>query len=411
MRWGGQRPPHLRIAEVDSRAAARPSVAAPERTRTLITHRKVRFAFKWRYNHGMSATTPNQSELPARPTATLRRVARALITARTTGAVVNGNDLAASLGISRAAVWKHIQHLQEAGWQVTSAAGHGYHLVASGDGCDELALMPWLDDAFLDARRLVFFARTTSTNDDALRLAATCGEGELPDGSLVVTDEQTGGRGRRGRAWAHGVGRDVAATLVMRPTVRPEEAQLVTLAAAVAVHETVAALVSTGARVSIKWPNDVLVEGANGANGATGEARKVAGILAEMQSEPERVRVIALGVGLNVNRAKDEFPDEVRGLATSIAMTRGEPVSRAEVTAKLWRSLLRWTSAACYEPQAVLDAWRAATSTIGKRVSASTGAQAIVGVAEGIDDDGRLRVRGDDGVVTRVAVADVTHLR
>lgn len=210
-----------------------------------------------------------------------------------------------------------------------------------------------------------------STQEVAFALAA---EGAA-DGTAVVADAQTAGRGRRGRHWHADPGTALLLSVVARPALAPDARPLLSYAAAVAVVETLHRAAGLEARV--KWPNDVLVGG-----------RKVAGILLEA-----RAGVVVIGIGLNVGQG--HFPAELAGVATSVALETGRPVDREPLLGVLLEELDRWRGRLereGFEP--VRARWRAAADTLGRRVRVDDTA----GMAVDLDAAGALVVEGEAGV-------------
>jgi BirA family biotin operon repressor/biotin-[acetyl-CoA-carboxylase] ligase len=203
-----------------------------------------------------------------------------------------------------------------------------------------------------------------STNARAGELAAAGAE----HGTLVTSAEQTAGRGRQGRAWTAPAGAALLASYVLH-----DPPPLVTLAAGIAVAEVADALDAAGRRAAIKWPNDVLLDG-----------RKVCGILAE--GRPQEGWAV-LGIGINVAIAEDDFPPELRSRATSLGLA---PADVERVLERLTRALERWLVA---DDAALLAAYRPRDALAGRTIAWEDGS----GVAEGVADDGRLRVRVADG--------------
>jgi BirA family transcriptional regulator, biotin operon repressor / biotin---[acetyl-CoA-carboxylase] ligase len=339
---------------------------------------------------------------------------------------VSGAHLADEAGLTRAALWKHVQSLEAHGWRLDSQPGAGYRLVAAGPRLTALELEAALPDGFLD--RFPVFHRdvTGSTNDDALQAGLT---GEAPHGSLFTCEHQTHGRGRMGRAWQAGdglddgtptpAGADLALSFLLRPDARPEQVTLFTLAAALAVHDAVAPLLPAGFTAGIKWPNDLLVR--HGDDPAS--ERKVAGLLAEMQAEPQRVRFVVIGLGINVNGDAGQLPDDVRARAAFLKDLVGHPLSRADIVATLWPRMLFWTQTALTEPAAVREQWIRRSFTLGRSVRCERGHDVVQGTAVGIDASGALQIApvtgteasksaaGRSGEMVTVTAADVVHLR
>jgi BirA family biotin operon repressor/biotin-[acetyl-CoA-carboxylase] ligase len=292
---------------------------------------------------------------------------------------VTGPALADDLDVSRAAVWKHVETLRGAGFDIESREA-GYELTAVpefGGPAVEFGLAAPFDVEYHDS--------IDSTNDRARVLAA-----EGASDVVVLADEQTGGRGRLDREWAAPSG-GVWLSVVCRPELPPAQVPVYTLAAAVATAEAVRA-VGTGA--TIKWPNDVLV-------GAGDDERKLAGILTEMEGEADRVAWVVVGIGLDAN----VDPDAVPTTATTIREQVGD-VDRAALT----RDLLERVHALRTEPGAVLPAWQDLASTLDRRVRVETPGGEVVGTAVDVEFPGTLVVATDDGE-KRVSAGDCEHLR
>lgn len=220
----------------------------------------------------------------------------------------SGQVLCEKLGVSRQAIWKNILQLKEAGYQIESQPKKGYRLLESADrlvGADiESRLAP--DCLCL---RVECLETVDSTNTRAKQLAEL---GE-PEGTLVVAEEQTAGKGRRGRGWASEPGIGIWMSLILRPQLKPQQAASVTLVAAMAVAKGIREC--CGLETGIKWPNDVVING-----------KKVCGILTETSSEPDYIHYAVPGIGINANTP--EFPEELRDRATSIYLETGKKTDR-----------------------------------------------------------------------------------
>ena len=305
---------------------------------------------------------------------------------------VSGEAISDKLGMSRAAVWKHVNGLRSQGYRIDAVPARGYRLVEIPDRLGALELKPLLGTHDL-GQVLHCHDELESTNDLAKQLA----EEGAGHGEVVVAEAQTAGRGRRGRAWVSPPRKNLYLSAILRPDLPPQRAAELTLVASVAVCEAVR---QAGVAATIKWPNDVIVNG-----------RKVAGILTEMAAEVDRVQWVVLGVGVNLNIAAEDLPDDLREIATSIAAERGEPVPRALFTAALLGGLEEWLDR--YEDEGfgpVRDAWRSLSGTLGREVRVSMAGGEISGIAEDIDESGALLVRGAAGL-TRVVAGDVQLLR
>lgn len=305
---------------------------------------------------------------------------------------ISGATLSDKLGLSRTAVWKYVETLRKLGYTIEAQPARGYRLLQVPDRLTPLEVSPLLSTRDL-GRTLHHFEALPSTNVQAFELAQ---EGAL-HGEVVITEAQTAGKGRRGRAWVSPAGKNLAMSLILRPEIPPTRAPELTLVAAVALAET---LKEAGADAQIKWPNDVQLDGL-----------KVAGILTELSADTERVHFIVLGIGVNLNTDASDFPPEVRELATSVAIARKQPVPRALFTAALLTKLEQWLDTWQEEGFApVRQTWKSLSSILGKEVLVRSDAKELRGVAEDIDESGALLVR-IDGRLERVLAGDVEQVR
>ncbi|HLT59103.1 MAG: biotin--[acetyl-CoA-carboxylase] ligase [Limnochordales bacterium] len=312
------------------------------------------------------------------------------------GEYVSGQELAASLQVSRTSVWKAVRRLREQGCVIEGSPRRGYRLVFHPlDTPAPEQVLPGLTTRLL--RRLVYLPVTASTNEVA---KAQAREG-APEGTVIVAERQTHGRGRRGRGWASPPGRGLWFSVLLRPEIPPRDAPLLALLAAAAVREAVAAV--GGIDVQIKWPNDVVA----------GDA-KLCGILVEMDAELERVRHCVVGIGVNVNQAAEDFPPELRAAATSVRILAGRPVPRVPLLQAILQALeTRYLSLASAGFGPLLAEVRRCSATLGRpvRVLEARG-QAWDGRAVAILDDGSLLVEPAGGGPPRaVYAADVSVRR
>ena len=315
---------------------------------------------------------------------------------------VSGATLATELGISRAAVWKHVSALKRDGYDIEGVRARGYRLVATPVALSEAAIRARCPSTRI-GRRILVLDVTRSTNSDAMALGR---EGE-PEGTVVIAEEQTAGRGRLGRAWESKRGVNLYTSFLLRPAIAPGRAPQLSLVAGIAVAETVA---EEGVAARIKWPNDVVtVAGENADGAAPGSLRKVCGILTEIEAEADRAAFVVVGIGVNLNSTREHFPPDLLPRATSILLERGRPVDRAAFTARL---LERFEE--CYDAwlrggfAAVAPRWRALSILEGRRVAVAAPGESYEGVCAGIDDDGTLLVNVGQGAPRRVLAGDVT---
>jgi len=297
--------------------------------------------------------------------------------------------MADSLGITRAAIWKAIEILRADGYDIESVKAKGYRLVGVPDILGEREILPGLRTTVL-GKRIIRLSEVDSTNTYASKLAV---DGE-PEGTVVIAEHQTAGRGRLGRKWVSPPGLNIYASIILRPKVPPRDAPLITFVAAVALARTVRELYKLDA--GIKWPNDLLING-----------RKSAGILTEMSAEPELVRHIILGFGINVNMSRDDFPEEIKDLSTSVMLELGRKVNRAELMRRfleeIEKSYLMMIDGKRAE---ILNEWRSLSVTLGHNVRVTSLAWEKAGFASDIDPEGGL-ILEVDGRYETVTSGDV----
>ncbi len=304
---------------------------------------------------------------------------------------VSGAALSDKLGLSRTAVWKHVEGLRDVGYAIEAQASKGYRLLRVPDRLTALELAPLLTTREL-GQQIHSFESIDSTNQAAFALAL---EGASA-GTVVLAETQTAGRGRRGRSWVSPPQKNLAMSCILRPDIGAEHVAELTLVTAVAVAE---ALESCQVAAKIKWPNDLLVGG-----------KKICGILTELSADTERVHFVVIGIGVNLNSTLDDFPDELGGRVTSVLLERKETVPRALFVAALLAQLELWTDKWADEGFAgVAPAWRARSMTLGKTVTVMSERSEWTGIAQDIDATGALLVRRGD-TVERVVSGDVEVL-
>ena len=303
---------------------------------------------------------------------------------------LSGEEISRQLAVSRTAVWKHIQELKNHGYEIEAHPRKGYRLKSRPDLLLPEEIRAGLSTKLL-GKQIVHFYDTSSTNNEAKRLAAD----EAAEGTIVVSEAQTLGRGRLNRGWFSPPGGGVWVSVILRPPFPPQEAPKCTLMAAVATVEAIRE--ASGLTCGIKWPNDILWQG-----------RKLVGILTEMSAEMDAINFVVLGIGINVSLQKNDFPEELRNIGASISMGAGREVSRVEVLQKLLERLEYWYEVVKKEGfEPVLKAWRRESITLGQPVRVLAGEETYDGVAEELAEDGSLLVRTENDL-RRVLAGDVS---
>lgn len=320
------------------------------------------------------------------------KILKELLMAKQT--VVSGQQLAEKLGISRAAVWKHMQVLKKSGFGIVSMPRSGYRLAVSADLPIPELLQPLLTTEQI-GRKYCFYPRLESTNLEARRQA----EAGTQSGTLIVADEQTGGRGRRGRSWLSLPGTGIWASVVLRPSIPTGQAGALMLSAAVAVREAIVA--TTGVNATIKWPNDILING-----------KKVCGILVELAADQETLNWAVIGIGLNIRPPEGGFPTELINQIITLEEASGTQLCRPVMLARLCLSLENWyRTVESGNLDAVVAAWRAGCDWLGSHVTVHQGDKSFQAIAEDIEPDGGLRVRDSHGQVKILYAGEVTLRR
>jgi len=305
---------------------------------------------------------------------------------------LSGEEMARRLGCSRAAVWKRIAVLRELGYGIDGRRPGGYALRAVPDRLGPAELAPHLRGSW---RRVEWHEETDSTQ----RVGRDLARAGAPEGTIVIADRQTAGRGRLGRTWHSPAGLNLYCTILLRPPLAPAAVPQLALVAGLAAAAAIADEI--GRWPAIKWPNDVLVDG-----------RKVVGVITEMESELEQVAHVLLGIGVNLNAPRDAFPPELQRKATSLLLATGRRVDRAAFTGRLLAALeARYGRFVRGGFASVRAEWEAHSSLTDADVRVVGPEGAVAGRVLGVDTDGALRVRRRTGQVVRIVAGEVTVRR
>lgn len=234
---------------------------------------------------------------------------------RSADGYISGQELCNRFGVSRTAVWKAINQLKEAGYEIEAQQNKGYKLMAAPDLMTEAEIKSLMHTEWV-AKEVLYFDTIDSTNTKAQELA----EKGYPSGTLVVADKQESGKGRRGRSWVSPSGTGIFMTLMIKPDINPNNASMLTLVAALAVAKAITSV--TGEKAMIKWPNDIVVN-----------SKKVCGILTEMNAQFDYINHIVVGIGINVHN--ESFPEEISQMASSLMIEAGgKRFHRAQIIAE-----------------------------------------------------------------------------
>jgi BirA family biotin operon repressor/biotin-[acetyl-CoA-carboxylase] ligase len=303
---------------------------------------------------------------------------------------LSGQHLAEVIGCSRTAVWKHIEELRKEGFELEAVRKKGYRIVKTPEKitADEIRL--GLTTEFI-GRNLHYEESVESTQRIAHQLAAE----DVPEGTVILAEEQIAGKGRMNRKWHSPKYTGVWMSLILRPNIPLTKAPQLTLLTAVAVVQAMEEV--TGLTPEIKWPNDILING-----------KKVTGILTELQAEADRIHSIIIGIGINVNQKKADFPIELQEMASSLFIEKGEKISRAALIRSIFKhfeKLYMLYLEKGFFPIKLL--WEGYAVSIGKILKARTLTKVIEGKALGITDEGVLELEDNTGMIHHIYSADI----
>ncbi|WP_042355290.1 biotin--[acetyl-CoA-carboxylase] ligase [Bacillus rubiinfantis] len=303
---------------------------------------------------------------------------------------LSGQYLAELVGCSRTAVWKHIEELRNEGFEFEAVRKKGYRIIKTPIKLTADEILLGLTTKFI-GRNIYYKDSVDSTQKLAHQLASN-GAGE---GTVVIADEQTSGKGRMNRNWHSPKYSGIWMSLILKPNITLNKAPQLTLLTAVAVVQAIEE--ATGLIAEIKWPNDILING-----------KKVTGILTELQAEADRIHSIIIGIGMNVNQKITDFPEDLHHKASSLFIEKGEIVSRAALIRNIFlhfEKLYLLYLEQGFSPIKLL--WEGYAISIGKVIKARTLTEVIEGKALGITEEGVLQIEDETGKIHHVYSADI----
>ncbi|MDD3895380.1 MAG: biotin--[acetyl-CoA-carboxylase] ligase [Syntrophomonadaceae bacterium] len=310
------------------------------------------------------------------------------------GEWVSGETLSQTLNVSRTAVWKQVQNLSTEGYKIESSPKKGYRISNPVDLLSPEEVKPGLLTEVFGQDNYFYYRQTDSTNKRARALA----NDGYPEGTVIVAEEQTDGRGRRGRSWYSPSNQGIYMSIILRPAFPLRQISRLSLLAGVASAEALKD--ELGLQPSIKWPNDILING-----------RKITGILSEAVTDMDSIEYIVLGIGININNLPQEFPEDFRTPPTSVLAENGQPGSRVKLLRKLLLSLERqynFLKDDNFTP--ILEKARRLSMTLGQKVYFDEGSEVISGEAIDLDDKGYLLVRDYKGTIHTVMSGEISLL-
>ncbi len=309
-------------------------------------------------------------------------------------AYFSGQEISEQLSISRTAVWKQVKALRELGFNIEAKHSCGYRLLDSPDVLVAAEIETALRTKVVGCK-VITLSEVDSTNT---RLKELAGEESVAEGTVLVADRQSAGRGRLGRRWSSPAGVNLYCSILLRPQIPVQQAPQLTFLSAVAVAETLNRICAVPAVV--KWPNDVLVNGA-----------KIAGLLNEMDAETERIHFVILGIGINLNMTPEQFPEPLNYPATSACLESGRRIARGLFLRTLLQNLdrhYREFQRRGFAP--IRGRWERLCHIMNSRVAVDQNGHVLQGTVVGLDADGALRLQTVDGDIQRILAGDVKPL-
>lgn len=287
---------------------------------------------------------------------------------------ISGEKLSDEFNMTRAGIWKHMKALKEDGYIIESVSGKGYKLTSSPDILTYEEIKKDLKTSKI-GRNIYYYDSIDSTNKKAMDLALT-----KKEGTVVVAEEQSQGKGRLGREWISPKSKGIYMSIILKPDIEPMKASKTTLIGAAAVNN---ALLKIGIKSEIKWPNDILING-----------KKLCGILTEMSGQLNMVDYLVMGIGINVNLNKNDIPEELKDKATSINIEEGKTINRKSLMANILNELekLYLDFIDNDDLSNTIDICRKNSAILGKKINVIRGKETRRGLALGISDSGELIV-------------------
>lgn len=304
------------------------------------------------------------------------------------GEYISGQKLSEQLNVSRTAIWKHINELKNEGYQIEAHHKLGYMLVSEPDLLIYEEVSPYLTTNFI-GKNYIHKLVIDSTNNFAKEMAS-----KVPDGTVIIAEEQTAGRGRLGRSWISQKGCGIWMSIILKPNIQPQEALNLTQVAAISVVKAIEEVFHVESK--IKWPNDIILNN-----------KKVCGILTEMSSEIDKINYVIIGIGVNVNC--DNFPEELKGKATSLYLETNSKVDRKKLTASILNNLEFYYNAYLQKGfEYIRPICIEKSITIGRQIKVIANEGEIEGKAVTIDNNGSLVVETKEGKRLSIMSGDVS---
>ncbi|HHT46266.1 MAG TPA: biotin--[acetyl-CoA-carboxylase] ligase [Firmicutes bacterium] len=308
----------------------------------------------------------------------------------------SGEEMARMLGVSRTAIWKNIQSLLLDGYHIESSPRLGYRLVRVPDLLYPAEILKGLKTKIIaSGPELIYhFLQVDSTNTSLKKLA----DQGAADGTVVIAEEQTAGRGRLGRSWFSPAGKSITLSILLRPSLAPGNTPLFTLMTAAAIVRGIKNILPD-ISVGIKWPNDLMIN-----------KRKVSGILTELKAEADLLHYLIIGIGININSEEKDFPPELRNIATSLFLENNKTkISRQQLLCEILQELDdAYRRYFLENPAFIIKEWKKFDITLGRKITVKTIKDTFIGTAVDLAADGSLILEEVGGKKRQFQAGEVT---
>ncbi|MBU3111864.1 biotin--[acetyl-CoA-carboxylase] ligase [Clostridium lacusfryxellense] len=304
---------------------------------------------------------------------------------------VSGQKISEEFGVSRAAIWKHINIIKEAGYEIEAISRKGYRIISSPDILTFGEIKNFLTTKYI-GKNIIHYESISSTNSKAKELA----EMNEEHGTVIVSEEQTLGRGRLGRNWVSPKYKGIWMSIILRPNIITQNASLITLVGAAAVQR---AIKKMGIETSIKWPNDIVID-----------SKKVCGILTEMSGEIDHINYLIMGIGINVNLEEEDIPIELKESATSLKLETGKYIDRKLLLANILNEFedLYNDFVLNGNIKETIDICREKSILIGREIQLVNRGKVKIAKAVDISDKGELIIENDQGIIEHIVSGEVS---
>ena len=304
---------------------------------------------------------------------------------------VSGQKISEELGVSRTAIWKYINIIKEDGYEIEAISRKGYRIISSPDILTFEEVKNFLSTKHI-GKNMIYYDSIGSTNSKAKELAELGQE----HGTVIISEEQTTGRGRLGRNWVSPKYKGIWMSIILRPNIITENVSQITLLGAAAVQK---AIMKMGIKTSIKWPNDIVLN-----------SKKVCGILTEMSGEIDHINYLVMGIGINVNFEEGDLPDELKDVATSLALESGKYMQRKLLLAnvlnifeELYNDFVQNGNI-----KETIEICRENSMLIGNEIQLINRGKVRIAKAIDISDQGELVIENHQGIVEYIVSGEVS---